>query len=64
MLQLRCKKCTSFLKRPRSSKSEFGAKSYAHNTKLELLKKLQQDMSCFTELSGVPNLLKMVWINL
>ena len=29
----------SFPKSSRSSKSEFGAKSYAHNTKSELLKK-------------------------
>jgi hypothetical protein len=32
-------------KKSRSPKSEFGVKSYAHNTKLELLKKLQQHRS-------------------
>jgi hypothetical protein len=54
----------NFPKSPRSSKSEFGDKSYAHNTKLEVLKKLQQHRSCFTGLSGVPNLLKMIWFKL
>jgi tRNA nucleotidyltransferase (CCA-adding enzyme) len=56
----------SFPKSPRSSKSEFGAKSYAHNTKSELLKKQEQHMGCpvHTGLSGMPNLLKLVWIQL
>jgi hypothetical protein len=56
----------SFPKSPRSSKSEFGAKSYAHNTKSELLKKQEQHMGCpvHTGLSGVPNLLKLVWLQL
>jgi hypothetical protein len=45
---------------------EFRAKLYAHNTKSELLKKLQQHMGCPVHigLSGVPNLLKLVWIQL
>jgi hypothetical protein len=56
----------SFPKSPRSSKSEFGAKRYAHNTKSELLKKLQQHMGCpvHTGLSIVPNLLKLVRLQL
>ena len=56
----------SFPKSLRSSKSEFGAKSYALNTKSELLKKQEQHMGCpvHTGLSGVPNLLKLVWLQL
>jgi hypothetical protein len=56
----------SFPKSPRSSKSEFRAKRYAHNTKSELLKKVQHHMGCpvHTRLSGVPNLLKLVWLQL
>jgi hypothetical protein len=59
-------KFISFPKSPRSSKSEFRAKSYAHNTKSELLKKQEQHMRCpvHTGLSGVPNLLKLVWLQL
>jgi hypothetical protein len=37
----------SFPKSPRSSKSEFGAKSYAHNTKSELLKKTRAAYGMF-----------------
>jgi hypothetical protein len=54
----------SFPKSLRSSKLEFRAKSYTHNTKLEVQKKLQQHRSCFTGLYDVPNLLKMIWIQL
>jgi hypothetical protein len=46
----------SFPKSPRSSKLEFGAKCYAHNTKSELLKKT----AAAYEMSGGPNLLKLV----
>jgi hypothetical protein len=50
----------SFPKSPRSSKLEFGAKCYAHNTKSELLKKT----AAAYEMSGGPNLLKLVCLQL
>jgi hypothetical protein len=45
---------------------EFKVKRHAHNTKSELLIKLQQHMGCLvhTGLSDMPNLLKLVWLQL
>jgi hypothetical protein len=61
---LRCREFYKISKKSKIIKLEFGAKSYAHNTKLELRKKMQQYRGCFTGLSGVLNLLNMVWLQL
>jgi hypothetical protein len=55
---------TGFPKSSKSSKSEFGAKSYAHNTNLDCGKKLQQHKTVVHKRSGVQNLLKLAWFQL
>jgi hypothetical protein len=54
----------SFPKFPKSSKSKFGAKSYAHNTEFEVLQKLQQHRSCLHRTVRCDKLLKMIWLQL
>jgi hypothetical protein len=55
---------TGFPKSSKSSKSEFGAKSYAHNTNLDCGKKLQQHKTVVHKRSDVQNLLKLAWFQL
>jgi hypothetical protein len=43
---------------------EFGAKSYAHNTNLEVLKNCSSTGAVCNKLYGVPNLLKIIWFKI
>jgi hypothetical protein len=51
-------------KSPRSSKLEFEAKSYAHNTNLEVLKNCSSTGAVCNELYVVQNLLKIIWFKI